>query len=117
MTQIGSAFVPVSDPAAAAEWYASAFGLKVASSEAHAAVLETGEPVRRLTLLGPASGIAAKPGLAWATCNLIVDDLETTLKLLKDGGSEVSGVNGDEQSCLWFTATDLDGNKLLICDR
>src|SRR5690606_9916453 len=58
MIQLGSVFLPVRDPQAAADWYADVFGLEVASSEAHAAVLETAAPVRRVTLMGPASGIA-----------------------------------------------------------
>lgn len=47
----------------AAEWYSTTFGLKIASSDDHAAVLETTRPVRKLTLLGPKSEISATPGL------------------------------------------------------
>jgi catechol-2,3-dioxygenase len=117
MTQIGSAFLPVNDPTAAAEWYSTVFGLSVTSSEEHAAVLESAAPVARLTLMGPKSGIAATPGLGWAPFNLIVEDLQAMRKLLADAGIDAGAVNGDDQTCFWFTAADLDGNTLLIVDR
>lgn len=117
MTQIGSAFLPVNEPKAAAEWYAKVFGLAVRSSEEHAAVLESGEPVRRLTLLGPKSGISAAPGLGWAPFNLIADDLEELRGRLGEFSETVSSVDGDDRSCLWFTTQDPDGNTLLIVDR
>lgn len=117
MIQLGSVFLPVRDPQAAADWYADVFGLKVASSEAHAAVLETAAPVLRVTLMGPASGIAATPGLPWAPFNLLVDDLERMRERLAEAGSDVGTIKGDERTCFWFTATDPDGNTLLVCDR
>ncbi|MFG3339947.1 VOC family protein [Glycomyces sp. NPDC048151] len=117
MTQIGSAFLPVSNPAVAVEWYSKVFGFKVVSSEAHAAVLESDEPVRKLTLLGPASGISAKPGLPWAPFNLVAEDLEALRERLGEDGDEVGQVSGDDQTCFWFTAADPDGNTLLIVDR
>lgn len=117
MAQIGSAFLPVSDPPAAAGWYAETFDMQITSSEDFAAVLETGQPARRLTLLGPASGITAQPGLGWAPFNLIADDLAAMRDRLARVGAEPGEVGGDEESCFWFTATDPDGNTLLIVDR
>ncbi|MBE1875394.1 VOC family protein [Myceligenerans pegani] len=117
MTQIGSAFLPVHDTRSAADWYAKTFDLHPISREDHAAVLETGEPGRRLTLLGPASGIAVEPGLDWAPFNLVADDLAAVRDRLTEAGSKPGDVHGDDETCFWFTATDPDGNTLLVVDR
>lgn len=115
MTKIGSAFLPVSEPGTAAQWYSATFGLRIRSSDSHAAVLET--ETSSLTLLGPASGIAAIPGLTWAPFSLQTDDLPARRQQLVQDGNAVGPINGDDRTCLWFTATDPDGNTLLICDR
>ena len=65
--------------------------------------------------MGPDSGIAARPGLTWPTFSLLVDDLEASRKSLAD--RDPGPITGDDQTCLWFTTTDPDGNTLLICDR
>lgn len=117
MVQIGSAFLPVSAPASAARWYSETFGFSVVSVENHAAVLETPEPARKLTLLGPKSGISAAPGLSWAPFNLLAEDLGDLRERLEAASIPVGSVNGDDQSCFWFTTEDPDGNILLIVDR
>jgi predicted enzyme related to lactoylglutathione lyase len=109
--------LPVSDPSASAEWFSRIFGLTVQSSEAHAAVLAAAEAAVMVTLLGPDSGVAAAHGLEWAPFNLVCEDLEAVRARLTEAGSELGPLNGDERSCFWFTATDPDGNTLLIVDR
>lgn len=116
MTHIGSAFLPVSDPEAAARWYSGTFGWPVLSIEDHAAVLQTSGSAK-LTLMGPRSGISAQPGLAWAPFNLIATDLDELCGRLNEIGGDVGEVNGDDETCFWFTTKDPDGNTLLIADR
>jgi predicted enzyme related to lactoylglutathione lyase len=116
MTKIGSAFLPVSDPAAAAGWYERTFGLTVESTDAWSAVLADPSG-RRLTLLGPASGIQAAPGLPWATHNLLVDDIDAAHARLAAGNDRVGTLDGSAELCRFFVMPDLDGNTLLICDR
>ncbi|WP_433362734.1 VOC family protein [Actinoplanes sp. CA-142083] len=115
MAQLGSVFLPVRSPRDAADWFAAVFGLAVSSIEDHAAVLDSADREFRLTLMGPASGIATPPGLSWAPFSLLVNDLEAARKSLLD--RDPSEIAGDERTCFWFTATDPDGNTLLICDR
>ncbi|NUO61530.1 MAG: VOC family protein [Hamadaea sp.] len=114
MTKIGSAFLPVHNPAAAATWYHETFGLTVESADTWSAVLAD-EAGRRLTLLGPASGIQAQPGLPWATHNLVVEDLDSAYARLQ--AVVTSGIDGDPAVCRFFTMPDPDGNTLLVCDR
>lgn len=73
------------------------FRLSIASSEERAAVLEFADPVGRLTLMGPKSGIPVTPGLKWASFNLIAEDLHAMRERLSDAGSDVGAVNGDDQ--------------------
>lgn len=108
---IGSAFVPVRDPEASAAWYATTLGLEVESSSPFSAVLRVGG--HRVTLMGPASGISAEPGLPWATCSYQVDDLAAARR----GFPDASAVDGDPAVCLFFSARDPDGNVLLVVDR
>lgn len=115
-TSIAGAFIPVADPASAAPWYASHLGLEVEEVTAWSAVL-SGLEGARLTLMGPSSGIAAQPGLDWASCNFRVADLGLQHARLASGGLEVSAVEGDPEVCLFFTARDPDGNILLVTDR
>ena len=115
MAQLGSVFLPVVSPSTAARWYAAVFGLGVSSIEEHAAVLDSPDREFRLTLMGPASGIAAVPGLTWSPFSLLVEDLSAARKALANHNP--SPITGDDRRCLWFTATDPDGNTLLVCDR
>ncbi|MDI1465696.1 VOC family protein [Catellatospora sp. KI3] len=116
MTKIGSAFLPVGDPAAASAWFQRAFGLTEQSVDSWSAVLRDGHG-GRLTLLGPASGVKAQPGLPWATHNLIVDDLDAVHARLAADGHTTTELTGDPGVCRFFTVPDLDGNVLLVVDR
>lgn len=80
-------------------------------------MLETAQAAGKLTLMGPATGISAAPGLPWAPFNLVADDLEAMCERLKEVSAAVGPVDGDERTCLWFTADDPDGSTLLIVDR
>jgi catechol 2,3-dioxygenase-like lactoylglutathione lyase family enzyme len=117
--QISTAFIPVADPAAAARWYSRVLGLQIHSVEEWSAVLRPGGGAGSpsLTLLGPASGIPAKPGLAWATCNFVAADLNQARSDLEGYGCEPSAVEGSPEICRFFTIQDPDGNTLLITDR
>ncbi|MFJ3339273.1 VOC family protein [Streptomyces sp. NPDC086766] len=117
--QITTAFIPVADPAVSARWYSRSLGLRVHSVDERSAVLHAGGSPgsMSLTLLGPASGIQAKPGLAWATCNFAVADLSRTRSDLHKLGCETSAIEGAPEICLFFTLHDPDGNTLLITDR
>lgn len=115
-TRITSAFVPVSDPAAAASWYAKHLALEVQEVNGWSAVFAD-ERGGRVTLLGPASGIAATPGLDWASCSFRVDDLDGRRLEFKAADCTTTDVEGDAAVCLFFTVRDLDGNVLLITDR
>ena len=93
MTTVSNAFVPVSDPGQAAEWYSEHLMLRVVTISEWSAVL-TGDGGATVTLMGPLSGIAAKPGLAWATCGFLVEDLTGMRdRLLRKG-----------LVCLWWRA-------------
>jgi catechol 2,3-dioxygenase-like lactoylglutathione lyase family enzyme len=114
--RLGSAFVPVSDAAAAADWYAELFGLRVVSVDLDAAVVrdDTG---RQVALLSPSSGISAKPGLNWAPCSYIVADLDGFHANSERGGLAPTAIDGDASICRFFTLRDPDGNTILIVDR
>ena len=72
---------------------------------------------RRLTLLGPASGIPAQPGLPWAPVSFRVDDVEAFRDRCVHAGVTCSPVEGDAATCRFLTVTDLDGNAVLVVDR
>lgn len=116
-TTVGTAFVPVRDPAAAADWYAAALGLGIREVTAWSAQLHGGDDRTVLTLMGPASGIRAEPGLPFATCTYLVDDLEAARGRLEAAGAAPSAVDGSPEVCLFVTARDPDGNVLLVVDR
>ncbi|WP_206641846.1 VOC family protein [Nonomuraea polychroma] len=113
---MGTAFLPVADPAAAALWYADTFGFETVSVNEWSANLAGGRPGATLTLMGPDSGIQAEPGLPFSTHNFNVDDVEATRRLAA-AGLEPTPIEGDPDTCLYFTVRDPDGNILLICDR
>src|SRR5215475_5056038 len=115
MTRIGTAFLPVSSPRDASDWYRLTFGLSVEAVDDWSAVM-VGADGHRLTLLGPASGIKTAPGLPWATHNLVVDDLDATHARLGDEGT-TGELMGDPRVCRFFTMVDPDSNTLLVCDR
>jgi len=106
----------VSDAAAAASWYTDFLGLRAISVESHAAVL-TDDADRTVTLLAPSSGIAAKPGLDWATCTFVVSDIDSRHAESKRRGLAPTAIEGDASVCRFFTVRDLDGNKVLIVDQ
>ena len=117
-TTVGTAFVPVRDPAAAATWYAAALGLEIGEVTAWSAQLHSGDGDRTLlTLMGPQSGIRAEPGLPFATCNYVVTDLDAARNRLEAAGASPSPVAGYPDVCLFVTAQDPDGNTLLVVDR
>ncbi len=117
-TKVGTAFIPVSDPQASARWYERALGLRTKDANAWAAQLEGAvEGATAVTLMGPQSGIRTEPGLPFATCNFLVDDLAGTQSRLVDEGHAPSAVDGADDVCLFFTVNDPDGNLLLIVDR
>ena len=114
--RLGTAFVPVSDPPAAARWYAAALDLRPLEVGSAAATLAAAGDAL-LTLLGPESGIATEPGLPWATCGWVVEDLAAKHAELGAAGTSPSVIEGDASVCLFFTVRDLDGNVVLITDR
>ncbi|HWK93259.1 MAG TPA: VOC family protein [Luteimicrobium sp.] len=113
--RVGTAFVPVSDPERSADWYAAAFGLRVAEVSPWAANLEAAGGTT-LTLMGPASGMTS-PGLGFATHNLVVGDLDATRERFAAEGRGPGTVEGDPAVCRFFTLQDPDGNVVLVCDR
>jgi hypothetical protein len=115
-TRLGSAFVPVSDAAAAADWYSDFLDLRTVSVESHAAVLTDGAD-STVTLLAPSSGIAAKPGLDWATCTYVVSDIDSHHAESERRGLAPTAIEGDATVCRFFTVRDLDGNMMLIVDQ
>src|SRR5262245_13694723 len=123
--RVGTAFIPVTDPETAARWYSQVLGLRVRSADRWSAVLDPGADTdattagsaTALTLLGPASGIQAKPGLPWATCNFAVTDLERARADVAGHGCDPSAIDGAPEVCLYFSFHDPDGNTLLITDR
>jgi predicted enzyme related to lactoylglutathione lyase len=116
-TTVGTAFVPVREPAAAADWYAAALGLGIREVTAWSAQLQGGDDRTVLTLMGPASGIRAEPGLPFATCSHLVDDLAAARGRLEAAGAAPSPVDGSPEVCRFVTARDPDGNVLLVVDR
>jgi catechol 2,3-dioxygenase-like lactoylglutathione lyase family enzyme len=114
-TAITTAFIPVHDPRAGAHWYADAFGLGIGEETDVSSVLAGSHG--QVTLMGPKSGIHVEPGLPWATCNFRVDDLASVHERLARLGAHPTGVLGDPDRCLFFTATDPDGNTILVTDR
>jgi len=114
-TAITTAFIPVREPRASAHWYADVFGLGVVEETDFSSVLAGSHG--QVTLMGPKSGIHVDPGLPWATCNFRVDDLASVHELLVRLGANPGGVLGDPDRCLFFTATDPDGNTVLVTDR
>ncbi|MGN6636296.1 MAG: VOC family protein [Oryzihumus sp.] len=115
---VGTAFLPVHDPEAAAPWYAKVLGLVATDVNQWSAQLRSpGAGSTALTLMGPLSGIKAEPGLPFATCNFVVDDLEDLHDRLDAEGLAPSPVNGWPEMCLFFTVNDPDGNLLLVVDR
>ncbi|KAB8191814.1 VOC family protein [Nonomuraea phyllanthi] len=117
--QITTAFIPVADPAASARWYNRVLGFQIHSVDEWSAVLRPGggAGATSLTLLGPASGIQAKPGLPWATCNFTVADLDQARSRLEGHGCEPGAIEGDPEVCRFFAVQDPDGNTLLVTDR
>ena len=116
ITTVASSFLPVSDTAAAAAWYRTHLGLDVVEVHEHAAVLQDRHQ-RRLTLLGPASGIAAAPGLAWAPVSFLLEDVQAFRDERLRAGADCSPVQGDPATCSFVTVDDLDGNTVLVVDR
>jgi hypothetical protein len=116
MPRITTAFIPVEDPKSSAAWYRDTFALTIRETGEASAVLG-GDDGTAITLLGPASGIAQRPGLEWATCNFLVSDLDGTRESLRAAGMDVSGISGDPDQCRFFTTRDPDRNMLLITDR
>ncbi len=114
--RVSSAFIPVSDPEKAAPWYARHLDLRVETATPFSATLSTGGETI-LTLMGPASGIAATPGLAWASCGFATEDVHATRERLAGQGIETGEITGDPNVCLFFVAKDPDGNTLLFTDR
>lgn len=115
--RVGTAFIPVSDPETAARWYEAELGFSVRSTDEYAAVLEGVAGAGAVTLMGPRSGISAQPGLPWATCNFVVEDLDAARARLDAAGWAPSAVDGAADVCLFFTVRDPDGNTLLVVDR
>ncbi len=114
-TAITTAFIPVHDPRASALWYAEVLGLGVVEATDVSSVLAGSRG--QVTLMGPQSGIRVEPGLPWATCNFRVDDLASVHERLARLGARPSDELGDPDRCLFFTATDPDGNTILVTDR
>jgi catechol 2,3-dioxygenase-like lactoylglutathione lyase family enzyme len=116
---ITTAFIPVTDPAASADWYSRTLGFRIDSTNEWSAVLQSAEGVgsTALTLLGPASGIQAKPGLNWATCNFAVPDLDLVRADLERQGLEPTAIEGTAETVRFFTVRDPDDNTLLVTDR
>lgn len=114
--RIGSAFVPVHDPVRSAAWYADLLGVRVEAADAASAVLADADG-RRVTLLSPLSGIRATPGLPWASCSFLVDDVVAFRQRCVEAGLPAGDVEGDPDVCLFATLADPDGNTLLVVDR
>lgn len=116
MASVTTAFIPVADPIAAAQWYSSVLGLRLQDANPLSAVLH-GDGDTSVTLMGPRSGIATRPGLQWATCNFKVDDLPATREALEVAGASPGLIEGDQNICLFVVAWDPDGNAILLTDR
>jgi hypothetical protein len=115
--RITTAFIPVADLGASAGWYGRVLGFRVHTIDEWSAVLRSGDGSTSLTLLGPSSGIQAKPGLPWATCNFAVPDIDQARSDLQGRGCEPTAIEGTPEICLFFTVQDPDNNTLLITDR
>ena len=74
-TAITTAFIPVHNPASAALWYSETLDLEILTTNSSSAVLGPTSGTTSITLLGPESGIKVTPGLKWATCNFLVENL------------------------------------------
>lgn len=116
VASLASVFLPVRSTAESAAWYQNHLGLVPSDVQEHAAVLEDAAG-RRLTLLGPASGVAARPGLPWAPVSFSVTDLGAFVEGCRAAGIAPSPVAGDPAVCLFVTVEDSDGNTLLVVDR
>lgn len=112
---IRSAFIPVHDVRSATAWYAEAVHLPVIRVDEWAAQL--GEATTSVTLMGPASGIRASPGLPFATCSFLVSDIRQAHREAEDRGLAPSPIDGDPDVCLFYTLHDPDQNVLLFVDR
>ncbi|WP_460666139.1 VOC family protein [Kribbella swartbergensis] len=114
--KITTAFIPVAVPADSADWYSRTLGLRVEEVNEWSAVLRPGDGAKSMavTLLGPTTGIQAKPGLDWATCNFAVADLDQVRADLHDQGHEPSPIEGTPDTVRFFTLRDPDANTLLI---
>ena len=118
MLRMGSAFLPVTDQRASARWFAETFGLQVAAVDDWSAQLSLPDvDGTALTLLGPASGIRAEPGLPFATFSMVAAELDELRARLVAVGLDVGEIDGDPEVCRFFTLPDLDGNTLLVVDR
>lgn len=115
-THLGSAFVPVKDTESAARWYCGVFGLSAVSIEPHAAVLADVDD-RRVTLMGPSSGIRAEPGLPWASTSYRVDDIHAFRRRCLEDALTPTDVVGDPLVCEFFSMQDPDGNVVLVVSR
>lgn len=113
---LASSFLPVRDTAVAATWYRERFGLDITDLRENAAVLEDHNQ-RRLTLLGPCSGIPVQPGLAWAPVSFAVEDVRAFHDECARLGLACSPVQGDPATCLFLTVADPEGNTVLVVDR
>ena len=114
--RIGTAFIPVSDLESAAKWYCQTFGFELHAVEPWGIDLRAGGSAL-LTLMGPASGTKATPGLAWATCNFAVGDIDRARAELQELDCEPSPIEGSLEVGRYFTVQDLDHNTLLVTDR
>jgi predicted enzyme related to lactoylglutathione lyase len=115
-TRIGTAFVPVTDLHASVEWYEQHLGLTCSSRSQHAMVLQA-PAGGTITLMAPNSGIAAAPGLDWATCNFVVTDIDQAHGAATAAGPQPSPIFGSPAECRFFTVRDPDGNLILRVDR
>lgn len=114
---VTTAFIPVHNPAAAALWYSEMLDLEILTTNNSSAVLGPTAGTTSITLLGPDSGIKVRPGLEWATCNFLVEDLYEKRATLQRLGVQTSELEGSADVCLYFTLQDPDGNTLLLTDR
>lgn len=98
--KITTAFIPVANPGDSADWYSRTLGLRVDVVNEWSAVLRSGEGTEStaLTLLGPSTGIQAKPGLDWATCSFAVADLDQVRADLLGQGYEPSAIEGSPET-------------------
>lgn len=116
-TAVTTAFIPVHNPTAAALWYSEMLDLEILTTNDSSAVLRPAAGTTSITLLGPDSGIKVRPGLEWATCNFLVEDLHKERAALQRLGIRTSEFEGSAEVCLYFTLQDPDGNTLLVTDR